>query len=85
MGRRVDVDQLVGAREIAARLGFKRTQVVHYFLRSDDSFPAPVFSITDTQGGARVWYWPDVERWARRTGRLPGAAKRGGVVEGRRP
>lgn len=84
MGRRVDVDQLVGAREIAARLGFKRIQVVHYFVRSDDTFPDPVFSVTDTQGGARVWYWPDVERWARRTGRLPRGAKRAGATQRRR-
>ncbi len=84
MGRRVDVDQLVGAREIAERLGFKRTQVVHYFLRSDDSFPPPVFSVTEAQGGARVWYWPDIKRWARRTGRWPGPDRPREAAERRR-
>ncbi len=70
MGRRVDVEKLVTARAIAERLGLKRVQVVHYFFRHDDSFPEPIFSLTESRGGARVWYRPDVERWARRTGRL---------------
>ncbi len=70
VGRRVDVDQLVVARTIAERLGFKRVQLVHYYYRSDDTFPRPVFTVSEGVGGALVWYWPDVERWARRTGRL---------------
>jgi predicted DNA-binding transcriptional regulator AlpA len=64
--RRIDVDQLVGAAEIAQRLGVKRPQVVHDWRRRHPDFPAPVAELH----AALVWAWPDVERWARKTGRL---------------
>ena len=69
VARRVEVNQLVGATEIAARLGVKRPQVVHEWRRRHDDFPAPVAQLAT----ALVWYWPDVEGWARNTGRLPEA------------
>jgi len=65
MGRRIDAEHLVGAAEIAARLGAKRPQVVHSWRRRDPDFPEPVARLEQ----ALVWYWPDVERWARATGR----------------
>lgn len=67
MGRRVDIDGLVGAAEIAARLGVRRPQVVHDWRRRHSEFPKPVAELH----AALVWYWPDVERWARRSGRSP--------------
>lgn len=60
------MDQLVGAEEIAERLGLARYQRVHELRRRNPDFPAPV----KTLKRAMVWAWPDVERWARRTGRL---------------
>ena len=66
MGRRLDVDRLVGATEIAERLGVARPQVIHEWRRRHADFPQPVAHLRT----ALVWYWPDVERWARRTGRL---------------
>ena len=66
VGRRIDTDNLVGASEIAARLGVKRPQVVHDWRRRYDDFPEPVAHLRQ----ALVWSWPDVERWARATGRL---------------
>ena len=72
MGRRVDVDELVGAAEIAARLGVKRLQVVHDWRRRHGEFPRPVVMVSRTL----VWYWPDVQRWAVRTGRLASDEKR---------
>lgn len=60
------MDQLVGAAEIAERLGMKRPQVVHSWRNRHDDFPTPVAHLRT----ALVWYWPDVERWARTTGRL---------------
>jgi predicted DNA-binding transcriptional regulator AlpA len=66
MGRRVDVHDLVGATEIAKRLGAARSQVVHSWHRRYTDFPEPVAQLER----ALVWNWPDVERWARRTGRL---------------
>ena len=56
---------LVGAYEIAQRLGFKRVQSVHGWLRTEGAgFPTPVRRIGRAQG-FYVWFWPDVEEWAR--------------------
>lgn len=66
MGRRVDVDQLVGAAEIAERVGANSVQTVHSWRRRYEDFPSPVVVLRQ----AMVWHWPDVERWARATGRL---------------
>jgi len=66
MGRRVDAEQLVGAAEIARRLHVRRPQVVHTWRRRFPDFPEPVVRLDL----GLVWYWPDVERWAKRTGRV---------------
>jgi predicted DNA-binding transcriptional regulator AlpA len=66
VGRRVNVDDLVGTAEIAARLGVKRPQVVHDWRRRYKDFPEPVARLSQVH----VWSWPDVEAWARKTGRL---------------
>ena len=65
VGRKVDVDDLVGAAEIAGRLGVAR-QVIHQWRQRHPDFPAPVLELDR----AHVWHWPDVEAWARKTGRL---------------
>lgn len=65
MGRKVDVDLLVGATEIAERLGVARPQVVHDWRRRHADFPQPL-TVVSRVG---LWYWPEVERWARATGR----------------
>lgn len=67
MVRRVAVDQLVGAAEIAERLGVKHSETVHAWRRRYDDFPDPIAVLKQ----AMVWNWPDVERWAKATGRLP--------------
>lgn len=67
MGRKVDADQLVDASEIARRLpGIKRPQVVHDWISRHEDFPEPVARLTRV----KVWNWPDVEAWARKTDRL---------------
>jgi hypothetical protein len=66
MGRRIDVDDLVGAEQIAARLGLARASLVHDWIRRGVGLPEPVTVL----GSIRVWAWPDVEKWARATGRL---------------
>ena len=65
MGRRVDVDELVGASEIAARLKVSHVETVHNWRRRYPDFPEPVAKLER----ALIWYWPDVEKWARSTGR----------------
>ncbi len=64
VGRRVDVEQLVGLREVAECLGLPRVQTLHYMRRTDSSFPDPIWT-RPTQGGhGAVWYWPEIRRWA---------------------
>lgn len=64
VARSVSVDGLVGAAETAARLGSKRTSVVHDWRRRHAEFPEPVATL---QAGL-VWRRPDVADWAKVTG-----------------
>lgn len=59
------MDHLVGAAEIAERLGVQRPTVVHDWRRRHPDFPEPVARLK----AGLVWAWPDVEKWARATGR----------------
>lgn len=70
--RQVKVSELVGAADIADRLGIARVQTVHNWIRRGIGFPAPVTVISRVQ----IWVWPDVERWAEQTGRLGPWARR---------
>jgi hypothetical protein len=63
--REIDPSDLVGAPEIAERLGLARSQVVHNWRYRHADFPAPLVELR--QGN--VWYWPDIERWLVATGR----------------
>jgi hypothetical protein len=62
----VDPDDLVGAAEIAERLGILRQSVHQLRRRGTDDFPPPVAELK--QG--HLWSWAAVETWARSTGRL---------------
>ena len=68
MGRTLDADDLVGAAEIAERLGLAQVQTVHTWRRRYDDFPEPVARLRQ----ALIWSWPDVDAWARSSGRLVG-------------
>lgn len=67
VGRRIDLDDLVGAAEIAERLGLASRRLVHDWRRRDVKFPLPVKEL----GSAHIWDWREVEQWAVATGRLP--------------
>lgn len=66
MGRKLDIDALVGAKEIADRLGVSRAQMVYEWRRRHPDFPKPVLVLSI----GNIWYWPDVASWAKATGRL---------------
>ena len=66
VARKVDVEQLVGTAEIAERLKVKSPELVHAWRRRHDDFPEPVAHLKI----GYVWAWPDVEAWAKATGRL---------------
>lgn len=61
MGRKVDIDDLVGSAEIARRLGAKRHNLVSDWIRRYPDFPKPVAVI----GVTKVWLWPEIQAWAR--------------------
>ena len=63
------MEHLVGAAEIAERLGVKRPHLIHDWRRRYPEFPAPVVVLK----GTMVWIWGEVELWARNTGRTSGA------------
>jgi len=65
-----DSDELVGAAEIADRLGVARGVVGDWRRRYDAGsptpFPDPVAALTM----GNVWYWPHVRDWALATNRI---------------
>jgi hypothetical protein len=61
MSRLIDPTQLVSAAEIARRLSLKGPGAVHNWRHAGIGFPPPV-----GRRRAFLWYWPDVESWARR-------------------
>jgi len=60
---RAEVDP-VGLAEIAERLGVPRRNVDRW--RERGVLPAPRWTV----GGRPAWDWPEIEEWARATGRL---------------
>jgi hypothetical protein len=69
--RRVDPELLVGSREIADRVGARHTQHIQAWLVHDRTFPAPVAVLgRDSGRPTYIWYWPDVEHWAKGKGRI---------------
>ena len=47
---------------------------MHWYLEHDVDFPEPLARIG--KRGLYVWYWPDIEEWARQKGRLPARRRR---------
>jgi hypothetical protein len=66
IGKKVDVDDLVGAAEIAERLGVKRPHLIHDWRRRHPDFPQPVVELK----GTLIWDWRELKHWAQTTGRL---------------
>jgi hypothetical protein len=67
VGRRLDVDQLVSAQDIAEEFGLARRQVVTTWAARHPDFPAPAVK----KLGITLWYLPEVRAWMRSTGRSP--------------
>jgi hypothetical protein len=59
--------ELVGTHEIASRLGLARPEAVHAWRYRYEDFPAPIARLSI----GFIWAWPEVESWARRTGKGP--------------
>ena len=59
---------LVGAHEIAERMGLSHVQSVHTIRKRHPDFPAPVATLKT----ALIWDWREIEKWAVKTGRNKG-------------
>jgi predicted DNA-binding transcriptional regulator AlpA len=66
VGRKLDVDDIVGVAEIADRLGVERN-TIHRWRERHPDFPEPAAVLK----GSLIWAWPDVAAWAKATGRHP--------------
>lgn len=60
MGKKVDVDDLIDASEVARLAGFKSSTAVSVYL-SRGVLPAPVLDRGANR--ARLWLRQDIERW----------------------
>jgi predicted DNA-binding transcriptional regulator AlpA len=61
VARLVEPKNLVGAAEIAERLGVARPQLVHDWARRYADFPAPIAQLRQ----AMIWDWREVDKWAK--------------------
>ena len=59
------MDEMVGAAEIAERMGLSQPKRVHDWRMRYPDFPQPVATLK----AGLVWAWPDIEKWAKATGR----------------
>jgi hypothetical protein len=68
MGHTVDLDDLVDGADIAELIGVASANVVGIYRRRYADFPAPVW--VSRGGRCQLWLQPEIERWARSTGRV---------------
>ncbi len=61
MGRRIDVDDLVSAAEVAEILGLAHHNSVTTYLHRYPDFPVPV--VDKSNGRIRLWLREDIRRW----------------------
>ena len=65
MARKVDPADLVGAHEIAERMGLSFPNVVHTWRKRHPDFPRPV---AELQAGL-IWDWNEIQIWLKSTNR----------------
>ena len=61
MGRRVDVDDLLDAHEVAKLLGFASAQALSVNIQRGKKIPEPVYD--RGQRKAKLWLRQDIEKW----------------------
>jgi|Laugresbdmm110sn_1035088.scaffolds.fasta_scaffold159011_2 hypothetical protein len=59
-------ENLVGAMDIAKRLGYAFPNIVHQWRKRYKGFPKPLATLSM----GSIWDWKEVEDWAVRTKRL---------------
>jgi predicted DNA-binding transcriptional regulator AlpA len=66
VGKKIDLNHLVGATQIAQRLNVKRPHLIHDWRRRYPEFPKPIVELT----GILLWDWREIEYWATKTQRI---------------
>jgi predicted DNA-binding transcriptional regulator AlpA len=61
MGKKVDLDDLLDAGEVAVLLGLSLRQAVSTYRRRYPTFPAPV--ISKNSGKCDLWLRADIDEW----------------------
>ena len=67
MNPRINSEDLIDSQVVAEILGLTHRNSVTTYLRRYDDMPRPVVELGD--GRVRLWLRPEIERWARATGR----------------
>ncbi len=62
MGQRVDVDELIDARDVAEILGLAHRNTVSEYQALYDDMPRPVVNLG--RGRPMLWLRPAIEQWA---------------------
>ncbi len=65
MGRKVDVDDLVDAHDVAALLGLGHANSVHTYQRRYPDMPKPVYAAGPRR--AKLWLRSEIEAWSKRS------------------
>jgi glutathione-regulated potassium-efflux system ancillary protein KefG len=67
MNPRINSEDLIDSLEVAEILGLAHRESVTTYLRRYPDMPRPVVDLG--KGRVRLWLRPEIEAWARRTGR----------------
>jgi hypothetical protein len=67
MGRKVDIDDLLDASQVAELLGLKHRNAVSEYQRRYDDMPRPI--VIRNSERTLLWHRHDIAMWAKQTGR----------------
>jgi predicted DNA-binding transcriptional regulator AlpA len=67
MGRRVDVDDLIDAEEVARLIGLARATSVSVYQQRYPDMPRPI--VRRVSGRCQLWLRQEIEAWAVKVGR----------------
>jgi hypothetical protein len=81
MAPRVNTEELVDAATVARILGLSHRNTVSSYLKRYPDMPRPVIDLGPRQ--ARLWLRPEIEAWARRTGRRAGSSPQSRPTKGK--
>lgn len=66
VNQKSELRNLVGASEIAERLGVAHAETIHLWRRRYPEFPEPICALKM----GLIWDWQAVEKWAKKTKRI---------------